>query len=192
MRRILQILQLYLIFLPVQICAQISGDSYSTSSVMASGEWFKIGVTSDGIYKIDYSRLKQLGLKYPSNPKIFGNNFGQLSYYNDDPKPDDLKELSIFVSGNDETLDEGEYILFFGKGADKWKYNVNSKEYDFVQHNYSDTAYYFITSGPSPGKHVKVTPNGSLSVNYYSSISDALYIHEVENENLIKSGREWF
>jgi len=192
MKRILQILQLYLIFLPVQLCAQISGESYSTSSVLSSGEWFKIGVTSDGIYKIDFSRLKQLGLKYPSNPKIFGNNFGQLSYYNDDPKPDDLKELSICVSGNDEILDEGEYILFFGKGPDRWKYNANSKEYDYVQHNYSDTAYYFITSGPSPGKHVKTTTNSSLSANYYSSVSDALHIHEVDIENLIKSGREWF
>jgi hypothetical protein len=192
MRRILQILQLYLIFLPAQLCAQISGDNYSASSVLASGEWFKIGVASDGIYRIDFSKLKQLGLKFPSNPKIFGNNFGQLSYYNDDPKPDDLKELSISVSGNDDILDEGEYILFFGKGPDKWKYNSKSKEYDFVQHNYSDTAYYFITSGPSPGKHVKVTPNSSMPADYYSSTSDALSVHEVESENLIKSGREWF
>ena len=192
MRRILQILQLYLIFLPIGLSAQNSKDSYSASSVLATGEWFRIAVSSDGIYRIDYSKLKQLGLKYPSNPKIFGNNFGQLSYYNDDPKPDDLIELSIFISGNDETLDEGEYILFFGKGPNKWNYNVNSKEYDFLRHNYSDSAYYFITSGSSPGKHIKTAPNPSLSVNYYSSKSDALYIHELESENLIKSGREWF
>jgi hypothetical protein len=192
MRRILQILQICIIFLPAGLTAQISKDNYATSSELSSGKWFRIAVASDGIYRLDYARLKQLGLEYPSNPRVFGNNFGQLSYYNDDPKPDDLKELSIFLSGNDETLDEGEYILFFGKGTGKWNFNVNSKEYDFVRHNYSDTAYYFITSAPSPGKHIKPVVATSLSVNYYSSKSDALYYHELEIENLIKSGRDWF
>ena len=46
----------------------------------------------------------QMGLENPSFPVIYGNNPGQLSYYNDDPKPDDLKEMAIFISGNDNVL----------------------------------------------------------------------------------------
>lgn len=47
-------------------------------------------------------------------------------------------------------------------------------------------------SGTSPGKHIKNSVNPSSPANYSSSKSDAYFIHEVESENLIKSGREWF
>ena len=82
---------------------------------------------ADGIYRIDYSKLKQLGLENPSNPRIYGNNFGQLSYYNDDPKPDDLKELSIFMNtGSDGIFNEGDYLLFYAKSTGKWIFNQTS------------------------------------------------------------------
>ena len=193
MRKLFQILPLYLLVLTQNLGAQKAKDSYSGSSVLSSGEWFRISVTTDGIYRIDYSRLKQLGLVYPSNPKIFSNNSGQLSYFNNDPKPDDLKELSIYVStGSDGIFNEGDYILFFGKATHRWRYDEVSKSYDFIRHNYSDTASYFITSGPTPGKRVVTMAEPSQSINYSSTESDALFIHESEIDNLIRSGREWF
>ena len=92
----LQILSFFLVLLPINLYAQKGKDSYSSSSVLSSGKWFRIAVTEDGIYRIDFAKLKQLGLMNPSEPRIFCNNFGQLSYYNDAPRPDDLKELSVF------------------------------------------------------------------------------------------------
>ena len=113
MRRIFQI-SVSLLLLSADLFAQNFKDSYSSSSILSQGLWFKIAVTSDGIYRIDYSKLKQLGLENPSNPRIFGNNPGQLSYYNDAPKPDDLKELSILTStGSDGVFNDGDYLLFF-------------------------------------------------------------------------------
>jgi hypothetical protein len=193
MKRLVQILTFFLLLLPVNILGQKGKDSYSISSVLSSGEWFRIAVTTDGIYRIDYSKLRQLGLVNPSNPRIFCNNVGQLSYYNNAPKPDDLKELSVFTDkGSDGIFNEGDYLLFFGKGTSRWIYNETSKEYEFLRHNYSDTAFYFITSGSSPGKRVTTAGEPSRPANYYSSESDALFVHEQEDENLIKSGREWF
>ncbi|TAL81617.1 MAG: type IX secretion system sortase PorU [Bacteroidetes bacterium] len=193
MKKLVQILTFSLFFLPTWLCAQKGKDSYSNSSELATGVWFKIAVTSDGIYRIDYSMLKQIGLTNPSNPRIFGNNWGQLSYYNNDPKPDDLKELAIYTcTGSDDIFNEGDYLLFYGKGTNKWLYNDSAGEYDFIRHNYSDTAFYFITSGTTPGKRVTDSWISPLPVNYSSSESDALYLHELESENLIKSGREWF
>jgi hypothetical protein len=193
MNKLLKILSFFFMLLPVTLCAQKSKDSYSLSSALSSGEWYRIAVTEDGIYRIDYSKLKQIGLINPSNPRIFCNNFGQLSYYNDDPKPDDLKELSVYTyKGTDGIFNEGDYLLFFGQGTNRWKYNETSKEYDFLRHNYSDTAFYFITSGSTPGKSVIPAVEPAQPENYFSSESDALFIHEVDNENLIKSGREWF
>jgi hypothetical protein len=193
MKRLVKILTFILFAVHGTLSAQKGKDSYSSASVLSSGEWFRIAVTTDGIYRIDYAKLKQLGLVNPSNPRIFSNNYGQLSYYNDDPRPDDLKEISIsFANGSDGIFNEGDYLLFFGKSPNRWIFNKASGEYDFIRHNYSDTAFYFISSGVVPGKRVKTIAESSQPANYFSSESDALFIHEIEKENLIKSGREWF
>jgi len=188
-----QILLLIPLLLQGYLQAQAPKDSYSSSSVLSSGQWFKIAVVKDGIYRINYSKLKQIGLTDPSNPKIFGNNFGQLSYYNDDPKPDDLNEIGIYENkGSDGIFNEGDYLLFFGQGTGRWKFSSSTGDYDFIHHNYSDTAYYFLTSGGTPGKMITDGVQPVASPGYFSSASDALYIHEQDIENLLKSGREWY
>jgi hypothetical protein len=193
MKRIFQIVPVVLLLLSVNLYAQNFKDSYSSSSKLSHGLWFRIAITSDGVYRIDFSKLRQLGLQDPSHPKIFGNNSGQLSYYCDDPKPDDLKEISIQINtGSDGIFNEGDYLLFFGKSTRRWKFNRSTKRYDYLPHNYSDTAFYFITSDPSPGKEIAATIETSLPVNYTSSESDVLFVHDQDDENLIKSGRDWF
>ncbi len=168
-------------------------ENYSSSSVLSSGKWFKIAVTEDGIYRIDHARLKQLGLEYPSNPRIFGNNNGQLSYYNDGSNADDLREIAIYAdTGTDGILNEGDFILFYGKGTNRWIYDNPTGDYNFLRHNYSDTAFYFITSGQIQGKRTGTVLESALQADYTSSVSDALFIHEIETENIIHSGREWY
>lgn len=193
MKGLLQILPVCMLLLSANLNAQNFKDSYSSTSKLSAGKWFRIAITSDGIYRIDYSKLRQLGLENPSNPSIYGNNFGPLSYYNDALKPDDLKELSVYInSGSDGIFNEGDYLLFFGKGTGRWIYNQTTNSYNFKNHNYSDTAYYFITSGKTTGKKILSAIEPSQSANYSSSESDALFIHEHDVENIIKSGREWF
>jgi len=193
MIRILQILQIILLLINVDLLAQDTKEEYSESSVLASGRWFKISVTEDGVYRIDYSLLVKLGLEYPSTPRIYCNNYGQLSYNNNDPRPDDLRESAILtVTGSDGIFNEGDYLLFYGKGTNRWIYDESTGNYDFLRHNYSDTAFYFITSDAGQGKRITFDEEPAGPVNYTSSESDALYIHELESENLIKSGREWY
>lgn len=193
MRKLFAILPFFLLVFVSNITGQKSGENYASSSILSTGQWFKIAVLTDGIYRIDYSRLKQLGLADASNPRIYCNNPGQLSYYNNNPSPDDLKEIPVFTSnGTDGIFNEGDYLLFFGKGTHRWIFNEKSKEYDFLRHNYSDTAFYFITSAPAPGKKIPIHTEPAGAATWFSSQSDALYIHEIETENLLKSGREWF
>jgi len=193
MRVLINILLICLLVFTSRLNGQPSKDSYSSGSMFSSGKWFRIMVTSDGVYRIDYSKLKQLGLENPSNPRIFGNNFGQMSYYNDDPKPDDLKELSIYLNtGSDGVFNEGDYLLFYAKGTGRWSYNSSAEHYDYIHHNYSDTASYFLTSSTNPGKLVTQATEPSGQANYSSIGTDALFIHEQDDVNILKSGREWF
>ncbi len=193
MARLFQISALLLLFASYSLNARQAGEDYAASSVLSEGQWFKIAVTRDGIYRIDYSKLQEIGLANPSDPKIYANNFGQLSFYNDDPKPDDLKQIAIYIeTGSDGIFNSGDYLLFYGKGTGRWKYNSSSSEYEFTKHNYSDTAFYFMTSGRGMNKKIINAEVPAGPPNYFSSESDALYIHEIDNENLIKSGREWY
>jgi hypothetical protein len=192
-RRYFYILFLLFSLIRVNAYAQASGNDFASSSVLSSGQWFRIAVMKDGIYRIDFSGLKQLGLANPSQPRIFANNFGQLSYLNNDPRPDDLKEIALMlVTGTDGIFNDGDYLLFYGQGTGRWKFNTASGDYSYTPHNYSDTAFYFLTSGPAQGKSIGYSQEQSGTVNYSSSQSDALFVHEQEDENLIKSGREWF
>ncbi len=193
MARLFQISALLLLFASYGLSARQTGENYATSSVLSDGQWFKIAVIRDGIYRIDYSKLQELGLANPSDPQIYANNFGQLSFYNDDPKPDDLKQIAIyFETGSDGIFNSGDYLLFYGQGTGRWKYNGSISEYEYIKHNYSDTAFYFLTSGKGINKKITNAVAPSASPNNFSSESDALYFHELDNENLIKSGREWY
>lgn len=193
MVRLLHKTTLIFILIPGILCSQTSKDNYSSSSVLSKGEWFKIAVLRDGIYKVDYSQLRQAGLASPSNPRLFANNFGQLSYRTSDPAPDDLREIPVMlVKGSDGIFNEGDYLLFYGQATHRWTFNETAGRYDFVRHNYSDTAYYFITSGNIPGKQISASTPETGEPDCYSSESDMLYIHELESVNIIKSGREWY
>ena len=57
------------------------------NSVLSSGEWYKIGVTGTGVYRIDYQFLKNLGASPDNVTKkyihIYGRNkivFGLLLF----------------------------------------------------------------------------------------------------------------
>jgi hypothetical protein len=193
MKKLHAISAFFLLGLAINLTGQNPVQKYAASSVLTSGKWHRIAVTNDGIYRIDYSRLLQLGLLNPSNPQIYSNNSGQLSYYNNNLSPDDLEEVPVQIAtGSDGIFNDGDYLLFFGKGTHRWIFNETLREYDFLRHNYSDTAFYFLTSSTIPGKRIAIASQPTQPESYSSSQSDILFIHEKETENLIKSGREWF
>jgi hypothetical protein len=193
MKNRILIISAFILCVQYNLIAQPGKDNYASSSVLSSGQWFKMALLKNGIYRINYSDLKQLGIADPSKVRIYANNFGQLSFYNDDPRPDDLIEIALYTeTGADGIFNEGDYLLFYGQGTGRWRYDSATGEYDYTGHNYSDTSYYFITSGTMQGKRVSDYNEPSGPSGYSSSESDALFIHEVETENLIKSGREWY
>lgn len=181
------------ILLTLNLPAQKSNGDYATNSVLASGKWHAIKNSSEGVYKIDFNRLKELGFSDPSRVRIFANNTGQLSYYNSDPRPDDLVEVAIeFIKGSDAIFNEGDFLLFFAAGTHRWKYDKVTDNYKFHRHNYSDTAVYFVTDLPGETLLTEAIPSITGQSTYTTESFDLLYIKEDETSNLIESGREWY
>ena len=80
----------------------------SSSSVLSEGEWIKIGVTRNQVYKLDYSFFNRLGLSPasidPATIKIYGNGCHMLPQENSAPRAKDLTENNIYVKKGDDTL----------------------------------------------------------------------------------------
>src|SRR5690606_4011616 len=91
-----------------------ASNNFGTTSKLASGTWFKFGVTKDGVYKIDKSFLAKLGVDQseinPLNVRIFGNGGKMLPIVNNSPRIDDLEEIAIELVGlNDNSFDNNDY-----------------------------------------------------------------------------------
>jgi hypothetical protein len=168
------------------------------SSVLATGDWYKIGVTQNGIYKLDKTALSNLGINTatinPKNIRIYGNGGKLLSEKNSDFKYDDLQENAIEVIGeSDSVFDATDYVLFYGQSTDDWKHLTGSTmPFEHRMHYYSDTSFYFITTDLGLGKRVQAQNNLSNAPNQTTSKQDFYGIHEVNATNVVKSGREFF
>ncbi len=168
------------------------------NSVLASGsgDWFKIGVVEDGVHKISYEFLEQLGVdmnQLSANAiNIFGNGAGMLSISNNQMKYDDLHLNAAFVSDDgDGIFGRGDYLVFYGKGPHNWR--PDGHRFKHQLNYYCDTSYYFINvnragQGNRVGKAYVSNKARTHLVRTYNDWA----LHEDENENFLKSGNQWF
>ncbi|HXA01446.1 MAG TPA: type IX secretion system sortase PorU, partial [Cytophagaceae bacterium] len=168
-----------------------------TSSVLSSGTWYKISIKNNAVFKMDYIFLQSMGINPasidPRQIKIYGNGGGMLPQANSTARLDDLTEDSIFVYGEgDGKFDAGDYILFYGQGPDTWAYDKINKIFMQSKNLYSDKAFYFVTIGPGKGKRIQTQGDAGLATQPVLTSFDDRSFHEPENENVIKSGREWY
>ncbi|MDQ3112072.1 MAG: type IX secretion system sortase PorU [Bacteroidota bacterium] len=172
--------------------------AFANSSVLASGTWYRIGTVTTGIYKLDYNFLSGLGLDMaaldPANIRLYGNGRGQLPYTNAGTHKDDLVEYAITVKDNNSnsTFDSDDYVLFYGVSPNTWNYNPGHSHYHHSVNNYSDTTFYFLNTDLGPGKRIQSQASGIATPTDTVSSFDDYQFHEYDNENMIKSGREWY
>jgi len=89
--------------------------------VLASGDWYKITIQENGIYKLTYNDMKSLGMNMsginPANIRLFGNGGLLLNEAAGTDRIDDLAENAIqVVTATPGVFAQGDYILFYGQG----------------------------------------------------------------------------
>ncbi len=159
---------------------------------MATGQWVKIGVTQEGIYKVDQSQLNTIGLPslpFPAtNIRVYANaannGGGMLSEKIENSYIDDLVEIPIETGTN--------YFLFYAPGPHQWKYDTDAKQFKFVKNLYSDTAWYFITlNATGTPKRITTLAAETRPANNILNSFTHRYAHETNRINLLSSGKEW-
>jgi hypothetical protein len=171
--------------------------SQTTSSVLASGEWFKFSVDTTGVFKIDRNLLERIGVSVQNvNPKkihIYGNGGNLLPELNSDFRYEDLQENAIFIKGEeDEVFNNNDYILFYAKGPHSWSANSVNRTATHNFNIYSDEAYYFITINETNGKRIQSAAPITSSTNNIINTFDDFIFYEKDERNIIGAGTQWF
>jgi len=187
--------QIFLTLLYVLFAINLLGQY---NSVLSSGKWFKISTNKSGIYKLDYSSLLSLGVAVNnlqiSSIKLYGNGSGMLPKLNSDFRHNDLVEnaIKIYDLNNNGVFENGDYILFYGQSPHTWKYDAQSSLFKHETHLFSDEVNYFLTTDNQlNGERIEqkqTLQNPTKTITVFNSFS----FHELELENLINSGKEWF
>lgn len=136
------------LLIPAAASASLPNNFFAKRSVLAEGNWVKVGVDQTGIYEISYETLRNMGFSNPAAVSVYGRG-GELL----DPSfvkasgsitaTDDLSALDVLHYGNK--------LYFFGQGPDKITFQ-NNPSMDIggyfnrkSKNIYTDYGYYFLT-----------------------------------------------
>jgi hypothetical protein len=173
--------------------AQQINAAWKANSVLASGYWYKMKVTSSGIYKITYSKLLELGISNPAELRIYGNGGAHNPLLPGKRLKDDLMEIPVsFEKGSDDIFNSGDYVLVYLQGPGSYTYDAAKGMLLHQLHRSADAAYYFLTSGNGIANQVKTIPAESGTATHSITSYTATAWHEKETFNLIRSGSRWF
>ncbi len=185
------------------LSAQRSGPEFKETSVLSSGIIHKIAVSQTGIYKLDYSFIKDKlkidpGTLNPNQIAIFGNGDGRVPQWNGADRIDDLEETAMLGVGLDDgKFDQGDYFLWYAQGPDHWIYDPSSRIYHMDKNIYDEVNHYYVII--NGGSRDPMATRASGSGDQYESNATLSYQRlEEEKVNLLGryrppgSGQEWY
>ena len=169
--------------------------AYPESSKLATGTWYRFTVARDGVYRLSYEFLRDMGVDIAGMSSdrinIYGNHFGQLPYRNDIPRPTDLLLNAIQVQdGGDGVMNPGDHILFYASGAQRWE--LQGDRFVHVKNVYSDSACYFIGIDTDLPKRVSAAAITDLPATTTVTSFNDRQVFDRDLVNLIKSGRTFY
>ena len=173
--------------------------NYAAHSILKNGTWTKLGIASNGIYKIGFTELKKMGLNPetidPRNIRIYGNGGGILPEINSASRYDDLIENPILVFGEaDGKFNESDYLLFYAFGPNNVYPDTIQNTFSHTTNPYTLKSNYFISVDIGPGKRITNQESINEVPNKIIDTYNYFELHELNNStgvNLtIKSGRE--
>lgn len=170
-----------------------------TQSVLNKQGLVKVATTKEGIYKIDRSFLEANSLNPqkidPFKVKIYGMQGGHIPQANSVEYPFDPTEVSVQVDANGNASFEADEALFFYADAVKnVHYDFDADTYVYSNNLYADSLYFFIDFfSTDPGLQIQTnsteaTLAGAKPIDWYEQIA----FHELDEKNVLRSGREWF
>ena len=173
---------LFLLWTAATVC-------HAAPSVLSSGDWVRFAVVEEGIYRITYQEIADLGL-VPETVALYGTTGEALQETPGPAEGETLREIPVWAeTGADGVFGPGDYILFYGQGPMNRTF-TESAGYGHSLHPYDTRNCYYLTSRAG-GRRITVRENTlqpSVEVDHY----DDFAVHESELTNFLGSGRQWY
>jgi hypothetical protein len=137
-------LLLLALLLGAATAAQAQSGPYGNEWIVQGQPYYKIKVWRDGLYRLDYAYLSQLGAGAvaPTQLQVWRRG----------------KEVAVYQGGNSAALDNSSFLEFYGQrndaALDKEYYKNPLDQANPFYSLYTDTAAYFVTWGARAGKRM--------------------------------------
>ncbi|OSZ81978.1 hypothetical protein CAP35_01535 [Chitinophagaceae bacterium IBVUCB1] len=167
----------------------------AANSPLAIGDWYKVAVTYNGLFKVDYALLSSktgISGNIPSAQiRVFGNGGNMLPEDNAIPRKEDLSETAIWMNdGGDGSFGPGDYFMFYAVGPTGWAFDATLGIFIHTKNLYEDKGYYFINVNGANGKRVSKQGTPPTPNAFVSSYND-YKLHEQDLFNPARYGKNW-
>lgn len=171
--------------------------STAVNALLSTGAWYKLEIADDGIYKIDATYLRSLGIEPSSltsitDIKIFGADGRNLPEDLSTPRPSDLPQIAVqYVFGANAQSNDDDHVLFYGQGTRGWHYDPVLKSFGHLINFYTNSNYFFLSVGANAPVRVmqQVSNTVGNGAKVTSALGKAFFKEEKFNFNL--SGQNW-
>jgi hypothetical protein len=170
----------------------------ASHSSLSLGDNYKISISKKGLYKVDYTFLKNV-LSAISGPvasntiHLLGNGGTMLSEDNCVPTPDDLVENAIqMVDGGDGQFNPGDYFIFYANGPMAWVKDSVNAQFHHINHLYEDKSYYFISiQSATPVVRIDTQVTIAMPNQFVDSYND-YWVEDIDAVNVGSFGKQWW
>jgi hypothetical protein len=156
--------------------------------------WFKMGITSKGMYRVTGSMLQDAGLNIsgvdPGELRLFWGGGRPLPEDIDDDRINNawMTECSIWVrdGSNQGVLDTNDEIIFYGLGAQSWANDFDGRlaRDEWWRNAYTDTNVYWLATGGTftdPVGRMATRREGWTAADVLQKTSSPVWIREEKN-----------
>ena len=96
------------------------------------------------------------------------------------------------VDDGDGQFDGADHFIFLGDGPAEWSISEISGRWEHEVNPWSDTAWYFLRVDDSGPVRIETDPGLGGDVDTVLTVTDFHQFHELEQETIIRSGRNFF
>lgn len=168
-------------------------DIYGQGVNPAAGQWLRVRVARDGMYRLSGRELREAGLsisgKDPRKLAVYTHQGRMLSEQNV-AAFHGTREMRVWVEGEgDGTFDDNDYLLFYGAAPHTWTYNGSTWRHRL--NFYGDYTYFYIGFQNANGLRVSRNAFTPGPADQVIDRTEVLAYHEQELENPNHMGRTW-
>jgi len=169
----------------------------NSQSILEKEGVFKIATVKEGVHKIDVAFLESAGLEIedidPHRIQVYGMPGGHIPQSNAVDYPNDPQPIPVKIEANDNSsFETEEKVYFYADAVQNLKFDFELERYSYSNNLYSDSLYFFIDFNASEIKSVETIASTNTPPDEVIDWYDAIYFHELDQTNILRSGRKWF